>query len=50
MARVTQWRVTTKGLLFKLSVLNVRALLPLVRESELVLARTKKGYYVCLKN
>ena len=31
-------------------VLRVRALLPLVRESELVLARTKKGYYVCLKN
>ena len=28
--------------------LKVRALLPLVRESELVLARTKKGYYVCL--
>ena len=33
----------------KLSVLKVRALLPLVRESELVLARTKKGHYVCLK-
>ena len=32
------------------SVLKVRALLPLVRESELVLARTKKGHYVCLKN
>ena len=34
-ARLTQWRATTKGPLFKLSVLNVRALLPLVHESEL---------------
>ena len=43
-----QWcvRVSVVARVTQLSELRVRALLPLVRESELVLARTKKGYYV----
>ena len=47
MARVTN---TYDRSFAQKDVFNVRAHLPLVRESELVLARTKKGYYVCLKN
>ena len=57
---VTEWRGTAKRAIIQVEVLIVRALFPLVRESELVLLRTKrdwevrgatqKGYYVCLKN
>ena len=57
---VTEWRRTAKRAIIQVEVLIVRALFPLVRESELVLSRTKRdwevrgateeGYYDRLKN